>query len=114
MRNALDGILNRMRKIVHWINAPFISRVVMQRAVGDSVNNRVSHIDIRRCHINFCTKYALAVCKLTRFHLLKETQVFFHALVSARTLLARLFQSAAVFLNLLSIQAADISLALLD
>ncbi len=45
MRDALDGILNRVRKVIHWIDAPLVSCVVVCH-VRHTVDYRVSHIQI--------------------------------------------------------------------
>ena len=60
MGNALDGILDRMRKIVHRIDAPFIAGIVMCH-MSHTVDDRVSHVDIRGCHIDLGTQHLLAV-----------------------------------------------------
>ena len=46
MAHALNGILNRMRKIVHWINAPLISCIMMGH-MRHTVDHRVTHVNIR-------------------------------------------------------------------
>ena len=51
MGNALEGILQRMGKIIHRINAPFVSRILVMQ-MSDPVDNRVSHVDVRRFHID--------------------------------------------------------------
>ena len=45
MGNMLNGVLNGMGKIIHGVNAPLISRIVMLH-MSHTINNRVSHVDI--------------------------------------------------------------------
>ena len=47
MGDVLNRILDRMSEIVHWIDAPCIAGVVMMH-MGDTVDNRISHVDVRR------------------------------------------------------------------
>ena len=71
MRDVLNRILNRMSEIVHRVNAPFVPGVVMMH-MGYTINNRITHIDVWGCHINFRTQYLFAIHIFAFFHLLKE------------------------------------------
>ena len=71
MSNVLNGILNRMRKVVHRVNAPCVTSIVMSH-VCHTVNNRISHVDVRGSHVNLGAKHLLAVLILALFHLLEE------------------------------------------
>ena len=51
MSDSFDGIFDRMGKIIHGIYAPGISRVMMAH-MGHTVNDRITHIHIRRGHVN--------------------------------------------------------------
>lgn len=71
MGNSLNRILNRMGKIIHGINTPGIPCIMMGH-MCHTVNNRVTHIDIRGSHINPGTKHLFSVCVLSVLHFLKE------------------------------------------
>ena len=74
-----------------------------------SVNYRITHIDIRTCHIDFGTKNLFAVFKLAVFHFFEKSQIFFYASVSRRTFLTGLRKSSSVFSYLFCAHIADIS-----
>ena len=46
MGNAFDGVLDRMREVVHRVDAPGIAGSVVMH-MGYTVDNRVSHVDVR-------------------------------------------------------------------
>ena len=71
MGNMLNGILDRMGKVIHRVNAPCIAGVVVCHT-GYTVDDRVSHVDIRRSHINLGTKHLLTILILALFHFLKK------------------------------------------
>ena len=106
----LDRILDRMGEIVHRIDAPLIACVVV-RHVGDAVNDRVAHIDVRGGHIDLCAQHLLAVRILSFLHLFKELQVLLHGTVPVGAFLSGLGQGAAVLLDLLRRKITDIRLA---
>ena len=113
MGDALDRILDRMCEIVHRIDAPFISGVMVSH-MSHTVDDRISHIDIRGCHIDFCAKHTAAVLKFSVFHLLEQFQVFLNAAVSVRAVFSRLCQRSPVFTDLFRTQVADICLSFFD
>ena len=111
MCDALYRIFDRMRKVIHRIYAPLVTCVVMG-CMSYSVYNGISHIDVRRCHVYFCSKHLFAVCIFARFHLFKELQILLYASVSVRAFLARLFEGASVFSYLICVEVAYKRLAL--
>ena len=60
MRHTLDCVLNRMREIVHRVNAPGIPRAVVRDTV-DAVQNRVTHIEVAGSQVDFRPKRHFAV-----------------------------------------------------
>ena len=113
MGNSLNRILDGMGKIVHRVDAPFISCIVM-RNVSHPVKNRISHIDIRGRHIYFCAEHTAAVLEFSCAHLLEQFQVFLYAAVTVRAVLSWFRQSSAVFTDFLRAQVADIGLPFFD
>ena len=70
MGDMLDGILDRMGKVIHRVNAPGITGIVMSH-MSHTVDNRVAHIHVRRCHIDLRTQYLLTILVLTSLHILE-------------------------------------------
>ena len=106
MGHPFDGIFYRMCKIIHRINAPFISCVVVGH-MSHTVNNRIAHIDIRGRHINFSTEYFTSILKFTVLHPFKQVQIFFHTAVTVRAVLSRLCQSTSVLTNFFCCQITN-------
>ena len=97
VRDSFNGILYRMRKIVHGVNAPFVTCLVMRNILDYSVNNRVAHIQIGRCHIDLCAQCLFAVVEFAVLHSFKQIEVFFNGAVAVRTVFAGFGQSTAIF-----------------
>ena len=101
MGNVLYRILDRMSEVIHRIDAPFITCIVMMH-MSYTVDDRVSHVDVRGSHIDFCAKNLLAVLILAFLHLLKETQVLFDGTVSVWAFLTWCIEIASVLSDLFS------------
>ena len=113
MGHTLDCILNRMREVVHRVYAPAVARILMSD-VCNPVNDRVPHIHIGGSHVDLCPKHLLAVGVLAVLHILEKLEIFLHAAVPVRTLLARLRQCPAVLADLLGGEVAHKGFALSD
>ena len=113
IRDALDGIGQRMREVVHRIDAPLVARAVM-RCMRDAVDDRVAHDHVRRRHVDFRAQDFRAVCELAGLHATEEIEVFLNRTISVRAFLARLRQRAAICLDFLGREVVDIGEAFLD
>ena len=113
VRDALDRVLDRMREIVHRVNAPLISCVLMGQ-MSDPVNDRITHIDVGRGHIDLRAEDLLTVGKFAVLHFREEREVLLDAAVSARILASRLRQCSAVFTDLICGEVRHIGKALLN
>ena len=102
-----------MRKVVHRVYAPLVTRLVVGD-VSNTVDNGVTHIDVGGSHINLCTKHAFAVCKFALCHSLEKVKVFLDASVTVGAVFAGLGKRAAVFSDFVRSEVADVSLAVLD
>ncbi len=49
-----DGVFEAVRPVVHWVDAPFVTGSRM-RGVEDAIHDGVSHVEVRVCHVDFCT-----------------------------------------------------------
>ena len=79
-----------------------------------TVNNRITHINIRRCHINLCTQNLFSVFIFSFTHLFEQLKVFLYGAVAVWAVFPRLFQCTSVFTNLFRTQVTHVSLAFLD
>ena len=102
-----------MSKVIHRINAPGITCSVMCH-MCDTINNRVTHVHVRRSHIDFGTKDFLAISVFAFFHFFKKLKILFYRTVAVWAFLARLCQGSAVLTDFIGSQIADISFSLLD
>ena len=113
MSHAFDRILDRMSKVIHRIDAPLVSSVVMCHTCY-TVDNRVTHVHIRRCHIDLCTENFFSVSVFALTHLLKKLQVLFYSTVSVWALFTWFCKSSSVLTDLVCSQVADKCLAFFD
>ena len=79
-----------------------------------TVENRISHIDIRGRHVNLSTKHFLPVLINAVLHILKKLQVLLHRAVPVRALLSRLCQRPTILTDLVRRQITDIGFTLAD
>src|SRR5262249_4493590 len=66
VRNAFNVVAEAMRKVVHRVDAPLATSMVVF-CMADSVENGVSHPDVGRSHVNFGAQGAGAVRKFAFF-----------------------------------------------
>ena len=75
VRNSFDVIAERMRPIVHRVNAPFVPGAMM-RCVPDAIENGIAQPDVGCVHIDFRAQRARAIGKLAGFHSRKQIETF--------------------------------------
>ena len=102
-----------MRKIIHRIDAPGITGIMM-RHMCHTIDDRITHVHIRRRHINTGSQYLLAILILSVLHLGKDAQIFFDAAFPPRIVLARMLKISSGLTDLLRRQIRDISLSFFD
>ena len=85
MGYALERVFQRVREVVHGIDAPLIARAVV-RGAQYAVDDGVAHVDIGRSHIYLGAEHLFAVGVSALLHLGKQAQIFFHAPVSPRAI----------------------------
>ena len=113
MRDALDRVLDRVRKVVQRVDAPFVALAMMMRAYN-AVDRRIAHVHVRAGHIDLGAQSLGAVRKFAVAHVLEQLQVFRNRAVAVRAFLARYRQRTAVLAQLLLRQIVHICLAILD
>ena len=82
--------------------------------LADPVEDRVTHMDIGRSHIDLCPKHMASIFEFPFTHALEKVQILFNGSIPEGTVASRFGQGASVFPNLLCAQAVDISLSPAD
>ncbi len=102
-----------MGKVIQRVDAPLVSCVLV-RNMGNAVDDRVTHIHVRGCHINFGAEYPGPIRINSRLHFLKKLQILFHGTITAGAVFARLRQCAPVRADFIGAEIIDIGIALFD
>ena len=111
--DSLDSILDRMSKVIHWINAPGVAGSVVGH-MSNTVDDRITHVHVRRCHIDLGTKNFFSIGIFAFFHFFKKLEIFFNRTVTVRALFSRICQSSTVLADLIGSQVTDISFSFFD
>ncbi len=107
MRDALDGVLQRVLEVVHRVDAPFGAGAVVRMAV-DAVHRRVAHQYVRAGHVDLRAQHAGAGLEFAVLHALEQVEVLFDAAVAVGAVDAGLGQRAAVGAHLVRGLVVDI------
>ena len=102
-----------MGEIIHRINAPFITSVMML-LMTDTINDRVAHMQIRRGHVNLGAQRFFPLGKFTGLHPFKEFEVLLRGTTATGAFLARLLRHPAIVLPFFRLKLTNISLAVLN
>ncbi len=113
MRRAFDRVRQRVRVVVHRIDAPLATRALM-RDLADSIQRRIAQIDVRRRHVDLGAQHARAFVEVAAPHRLEQPQVFLDGAVAIRAVLAGLRQRAAVLANVVGVLVIDVGEPALD
>ena len=111
--HLLERIGERMREVVHRIDAPGVARSVVG-LVLDPVEDRIPHRDDRRRHVDAGPQHAAAFRELPRPHARKEIEIFLDLPVAKGTLAAGFGQRALVRADRFSRLIVDECLLLAD
>ena len=111
--DSLKRVLDGVRIVIERIETPLVA-LSMVINVNDSVDRRVSQIDVRRCHIDLCAKGLRTIFKLAISHSLKEIKVFFNTTISVRAVLSGLGKRATISSHFVCVKIANVSLTFLD
>ena len=99
MRDAFQGITDRMGEIIHRIDAPLVPGAPML-LVEDAVNCRIAHNNIRAAHVDFGTQSFASLGELTVPHAAEEIQAFFRRTVAPGTVASGFGEGSTVFSHL--------------
>ena len=100
MGDPLQIVADRVRIVVHGIDAPLIPRAVMG-GVQDAVDDGVAHVDVGGSHVDLRAQALFAVLVLARLHLLEELQIFLGGAAPVRAFGAGFGEGAAGVFDLL-------------
>src|SRR5215813_13571806 len=98
MCDAFDVIAQAMRKIVQRINAPPVAGMMMF-GVANAIEDRITHPDVRRSHVDFRTERARAIGKFAILHPGEQIEILFDRAIPERAFLAGLIWSTAIFVR---------------
>ena len=110
MRDALNGIGQRVRVVVHRVDAPVVARAVVL-GVANPVQRRVPHIQVGRRHVDFGAQHVLAVGELAGPHPAEQVQVFLNRTIPVRAFPPRFRQRAPILAHLVGGQAVNVGVA---
>ena len=113
MRDVFDRVRNRVRVVIHRVNAPGAAGAMMVR-VANPVNRRIAHGHIRRSHrvgADFGAQNVFAVFVLAGFHIAKNRQRFASRPIAKRRIDAGRAEIAAVFLHIVGALAINVGKA---
>ena len=102
-----------MREIVHWIEAPLITGVVVL-LMADAIDHRIAQVQIRRGHVDLRAQRLFAIGKFPRPHALEECEILLRRPAPAGAFLTGLLRHTTVFLPLVWLQLTYIRLAVLN
>ena len=113
VRDAFDRIRQRVREIVHRIDAPRLTGAVML-GMTNAVEDRVAQIDVRRRHVDFRAQHVRAIRELASAHALEQIEIFCGAAIAIRRILAGLGERATIRPHLVGRDRIDVGDALVD
>ncbi len=83
-------------------------------ALQDAIEHRVAHVDVGRGHVDLGPQRVLPVLEFAGPHAAKEIETLRRRPIAIGARLARLGERAAIFANLVGVQAADVGVPLLN
>ena len=112
--DALNGILDGMRKIVHRVDAPLIALAVVF-SILDAVDGRVAHVHVGAGQVDLGTQSLFTLLELTGTHPAEQVQILLRGAVTPRRGTAGLAGiGTTVLAHLVTGQVVHVGLALQD
>src|ERR1043166_10198304 len=99
MRNAFQIITKAMREIVHRIDAPFITGMMVV-GVADPVQDRIAHPNIWRSHVDLCSQSSGGIRKFPVFHSSEQIEALLDRAIPPGTVFSGAIRRAAILLGL--------------
>ena len=111
--DVLVGVLQRVSKVVHGVDAPCIARVVVV-VVGNSIDNGVAHVHVAAGHINLGSQNCPTFREFPGFHSLELLEVFLYRAVAVRRMCTGSGQITALLAHGFSVLLIHIGQAFLN
>ena len=111
--NLFNWIRQAMGKVIHRVDGPFAAGAVMT-CFQNSINSRITHVQIWRRHIDFCSQNVASFWKFAVTHPCKKVEIFLHWPLPVRTVFTWFGESAPEPSHFICIEVADIGLANFD
>jgi len=105
MSDFLNGIGKAVSKVVHRIDAPLHPCSIVGSSL-DAKENRISHGDVWRGHIDFGTKDMGSVLQFSSPHPGKQVEVLFNRPAPVGTFFARFIQGTTIISYFICTQVA--------
>ena len=96
MSDVFHRVADPMSKIVHWINAPLVTRAVVADMLN-TIHGRVSHVHVGRSHVNLCTQCMLTINEFASPHAFKKRKVFVNISIAIGAVFAYAVPAPSVF-----------------
>ena len=74
MRDPLDGVGERMREIVHRVNAPRVAGAVVRR-VPNPIKRGIPHVEVRRGHVDLRAQDMEPIVEAAFTHLREKREI---------------------------------------
>ena len=113
MGDALGGVAQRMRVVVHRIDRPVVAGVLVLDVL-DPVQRRVAQIDVAAGHVDLGAEGSRAIGKFARAHAPEQVEILFDTAIAERGFPACFMQRAAIGTHVICIEVADEGIALAD
>ena len=113
MRNELQRVALAVGEVIHRVDAPLVARAVMF-LVKNSVEDRVTHVEIGMRHVNLGPEHFFSVAELAIPHPLEKCEAFLGRAVAERAVGSRLLKIAATLANFIGVLIVDIGFTFLD
>ena len=113
MGHALPIVTLSVRKVIHGIRVPLVACTPM-RHIQHAIEDGVTEVHVRTCHVNLGAQHHLARFHLARIHLLKKTEALLCRTVTIRRVCSCLCWSSFLLSNLFCRLLIDVGPSLLN
>ncbi|MCY1531299.1 hypothetical protein D9M68_665200 [compost metagenome] len=113
VRDAFEGVFDRVRPAVHRVDAPLVARAVVG-GMAHAVHDRIAQVDVGRSHVDLRAQHQAAVGMLAVAHFAQQRERFRGGAVAPGRIDAGFGQRAAVGTDFLGALLVHVSVAGLD
>ena len=113
MGDTFYRILLAVREIVGGIDHPGVARLVM-RHLADTVEDRITQVDIGCAHIDSCAQHLRACIELPGAHAGEQVEILLDTALPIRAVPAWLGECPAVLPRLIGVEIAHVGIPVLN